>query len=860
VKRLVGVVTLSTWALALALSPPAGAFDPLDTNHLIDFIVLAYDEFAVDAQAFLDNPDLRGCVVTTSEVLSAFGGGADTLTVEHVRGFIEYAYEHWKIAPSYLLLVGDAAYQDPAHDLVPSYMQFNDWWYEVGWPCTTYCWEYADDGWIVRGVGGDEKPIMHVGRVPVRNSTQLANYLAKRAVYRSQPEPQASSGSDILFVVGDRDTNEVDNGMMRTIADNLMEGYLPWYCTATALYAADYGAGYPASATEDTREEWDSGHPLVNAFGNDMSECDLVLMAYGFCCDQPTFTQSLSPCDTLPILFGGSCLINFFYGLGPGGCGYPAHCVAEDLLLSCPDRGAIASFASDHVTPVFENAQMNRVFLEALFLENIRDLGRLCTAAEVEYLREGIGLDWGAWEFCLLGDPTLEIRMWRQDPDPRIWKSGAEIEDEPISQEVYRECTAGVTSSNLRVVSSDGAVGPACGERMVKAAATIGSPETGDRVEWILGETRDWGVWLPQKEMLICRMRIDASPGQAGHVCLDGIFANDSDRLSYFSDVVFDQHGMGLDPEVRSPLPEGWNLLYFDLSSLDYSNWLKTVTLRCEAPMGETGDLLVYVDDIQIRPVDPYCEEQELLNADFEEDLDEDGRPDFWTNLDGEYGDGVSLWDFRPYAGEYSMRIAGDAGAKQIVHLDHDAEWCRVSAIAKANLDSEIRFVVWRMDTGDTLLDTKRPINRDWKLCAGVFTDPWYPGQGVDLVSVELLPGAGHIVYVDSAMVCDALSGGVEEDEGVFRSVVGLTISPNPANPACQIEFRVAAAGRMSLSIYDVSGRLVTELEKGPMPAGAYRRVWDGKDASGAAVASGLYFCCLETGKNTLTRKIVVIR
>jgi hypothetical protein len=83
---------------------------------------------------------------------------------------------------------------------------------------------------------------------------------------------------------------------------------------------------------------------------------------------------------------------------------------------------------------------------------------------------------------------------------------------------------------------------------------------------------------------------------------------------------------------------------------------------------------------------------------------------------------------------------------------------------------------------------------------------------------------------------------------------------PNPFNPATRIAFGIAATGRVSLRIYDAAGRLVRVLAEGARPAGHYTELWDGRDARGAAVASGIYFYRLKAGAFSETRKMILLR
>ena len=83
---------------------------------------------------------------------------------------------------------------------------------------------------------------------------------------------------------------------------------------------------------------------------------------------------------------------------------------------------------------------------------------------------------------------------------------------------------------------------------------------------------------------------------------------------------------------------------------------------------------------------------------------------------------------------------------------------------------------------------------------------------------------------------------------------------PNPFNPATRIEFGLRESVRVSLRIYDAAGRLVRVVSGEQLSPGRYARIWDGKDANGSGVASGVYFYRLDAGSFTETKKMVLLR
>lgn len=89
-----------------------------------------------------------------------------------------------------------------------------------------------------------------------------------------------------------------------------------------------------------------------------------------------------------------------------------------------------------------------------------------------------------------------------------------------------------------------------------------------------------------------------------------------------------------------------------------------------------------------------------------------------------------------------------------------------------------------------------------------------------------------------------------------------LASHPNPFSRSTNVSFAVPAGTPRSVrvGIYDVSGRLVRQLENGVVAAGVHSRSWDGRDSSGNLVSAGVYMTRYEIGRETLTQKVVRMR
>ena len=92
------------------------------------------------------------------------------------------------------------------------------------------------------------------------------------------------------------------------------------------------------------------------------------------------------------------------------------------------------------------------------------------------------------------------------------------------------------------------------------------------------------------------------------------------------------------------------------------------------------------------------------------------------------------------------------------------------------------------------------------------------------------------------------------------RDASPLGAWPNPTAGPCEVAFSLESDGPVSVSIVDVTGRLVRELLAGPHPAGDYSLRWDGRDAVGRKVPAGPYFSRIETTEGTNSGRIVFAR
>ncbi len=110
-----------------------------------------------------------------------------------------------------------------------------------------------------------------------------------------------------------------------------------------------------------------------------------------------------------------------------------------------------------------------------------------------------------------------------------------------------------------------------------------------------------------------------------------------------------------------------------------------------------------------------------------------------------------------------------------------------------------------------------------------------------------------------AALSPDAITGIDEMDiSGVFFLAQN---KPNPFNPQTMINYDLPRDSLVRLSVYDVAGRLVRTLVDGEeISAGRWKAVWDGRDWTGRAVASGIYFCRLKAGDYRASIRMTLVK
>ena len=115
------------------------------------------------------------------------------------------------------------------------------------------------------------------------------------------------------------------------------------------------------------------------------------------------------------------------------------------------------------------------------------------------------------------------------------------------------------------------------------------------------------------------------------------------------------------------------------------------------------------------------------------------------------------------------------------------------------------------------------------------------------------------LALIDDFEILDSI---LEVKEGVDLPV-DFTLQqnyPNPFNAGTRIAYALPRNSHVKLSIFNLLGRTILELLDEPQTAGDHTINWDGRDADGIEVATGVYFYRLEAGQHILTRRMIFVR
>ncbi len=117
-----------------------------------------------------------------------------------------------------------------------------------------------------------------------------------------------------------------------------------------------------------------------------------------------------------------------------------------------------------------------------------------------------------------------------------------------------------------------------------------------------------------------------------------------------------------------------------------------------------------------------------------------------------------------------------------------------------------------------------------------------------------------HFSLDDNAIADNANTSSDNAIAATKNNTTTLSAYPNPVSNSTTISFNLQQSQKVSLQVFDMSGRLIKKLADGAMQPGSYQVTWNATDNNESAVAAGIYLLKLQTGNNIEIKKISVVR
>jgi len=123
--------------------------------------------------------------------------------------------------------------------------------------------------------------------------------------------------------------------------------------------------------------------------------------------------------------------------------------------------------------------------------------------------------------------------------------------------------------------------------------------------------------------------------------------------------------------------------------------------------------------------------------------------------------------------------------------------------------------------------------------------------------TVQIPPDRFCIYYGPAAKIADLLQTEASTTPSGYCLYQNY---PNPFNPSTTVLYDLPSAAHVRLDIYNVLGQVVTTLVDRDLPTGSYSATWNGRDAQGKVVASGIYLTRMTAGDFRATTKMMLLR
>jgi len=203
----------------------------------------------------------------------------------------------------------------------------------------------------------------------------------------------------------------------------------------------------------------------------------------------------------------------------------------------------------------------------------------------------------------------------------------------------------------------------------------------------------------------------------------------------------------------------------------------------------------------------------------------------------------ISDWDF--HYGDY--KFIGTITASIESHADADGD------VVAVFVDGECRGLAERMHF--ELDDTYYYMIQVY---SNVFEGEELTFKYYDKTNDEVIEYGETLTFENNMIVGDGFNTfGLSRERDLSQpKAYGISDAyPNPFNPVTSFEYTMPEDGMVQVAIYDISGRMVSELVNGYQSAGSYPVVWDAQELS-----SGVYMVNMTAGDYSTIQKVMLIK
>ncbi|MEW6716774.1 MAG: C25 family cysteine peptidase [Chloroflexota bacterium] len=354
-----------------------------------DYIFITHADFAATLQTlanFRAGQGMSTLIVDVADLYNEFNYG-----IYHpiaIKNFLAYTFANWLSPPEYVLLVGSGHwnfhgspnYGNPAI-YMPPYLAFLD--LSQG--------EVDSANQLAMLVGDDILPDVHIGRLPVNNTTELNTVINKIIAYEGAPE--ASWQTYFTFVADNTPDSAGDFVAMSESAISK----LPPGANVDRIYSNDYANDAAQVRTAIANSLNITGTLVLNYVGHGSIQRWAHEEIF-----RNADVATLTNINQLPVVLSMTCLDAYWI--------YPNQQSLINEMLFYTNGGAVTTFSPTGLGVATGHDVLHAGFYDAVFHDNEQVMGPVTLLAKLDLYATGQDLDL-IQTFTIFGDPALHIQV-----------------------------------------------------------------------------------------------------------------------------------------------------------------------------------------------------------------------------------------------------------------------------------------------------------------------------------------------------------------------------------------------------------------------------------------------------------------